>query len=571
MMSSDTDTETGVRRTDRPALAGWRGPVVAILLICGWTAATRTATPRFYPDDPVWQDDDRAFDAGAASEAPLSEGFDFFEHSFGSPGDRRDVRALNVNTLEEVPDSSWFSNRIGHRTMSLEEIERGPDTIDRLDVTDWVVVDDKGPAGFQPGFRARDARDTRARAQWFQLEGDTKDFPELASGSEMLGTFFYHAMGFNVVDTYLVDVDPRRVTIAPGTSVRDASGERPFTQADLDRIFRLLARNPDGTYRMTASRFVEGSPLGPFRYHGTRPDDPNDIYPHEHRRELRANRVFCAWLNHDDSRALNTLDMLVGDESRRWVKHYMFDFGSLLGSSPRRWSGVEYMFEGAPTWKALVTFGLWIQPWQLIRYPRDLPPSVGRVEGDAFDPEQWKPEYPNPAFDNMRPDDAFWAARIVAAFSDEAIGAIVRKAQYSDPRATDHITSALIRRRDTIARVWLNGVNPLVNFTLSAEGTLTFENAAVAARAATPGRGYTLRWSRFDNATGGHEPAGLQTTVADPVGRLPDGLATAEFVAVTVRSLHPELAAWNEPVHAYFRREGGGWRTVGLERNPLSK
>ena len=33
----------------------------------------------------------------------------------------------------------------------------------------------------------------------------------------------------------------------------------------------------------------------------------------------------------------------------------------------------------------------------------------------------------NPAFDNMRPDDAFWAARIVSKFSDEAIRAVVEK------------------------------------------------------------------------------------------------------------------------------------------------
>ena len=62
-----------------------------------------------------------------------------------------------------------------------------------------------------------------------------------------------------------------------------------------------------------------------------------------------------------------------------------------------------------------------------------MPPSVGRFEADAFDPLKWKPEYPNPAFDNMRPDDAFWAARIVSQFTDEVIRAVVEKAHYSDP------------------------------------------------------------------------------------------------------------------------------------------
>ena len=543
--------------------------LIVVMVAAGWTATSWTAAQRFYGDDPVWQDDDRAFDAGGALKVDRSEGYDFLLNSFGSPGDRRDIRAMNVNTVDEVPDSSWFTNRIGRRSLSIAEIERGPDSIAPFDITDWVITGGKGPAGFQPGFRAVDARDKRPLPQRFQLEGDTEDFPELATGGEMIGTYVYHAIGYNVVDNYIVNVDPKRITISPKATIRDASGSRPFTKADLDGILRLLARNPDGTYRMTASRYVhwgEGSTLESFQYFGTRPDDPNDIYPHEHRRELRANRVFSAWLNHDDSRGINSLDMLVGEKGRQWIKHYMFDFGSILGSSPRRWSGVEYMYVGGPTWKGLLSLGLWIQPWQLINYPGDLPPSVGRVEGDAFQPEKWKPEYPNPAFDNMRADDAFWGARIVAAFSDEAIAAIVRNAKYSDPRATDYITRSLIKRRDKIARVWLNGVNPLVNFELSADGVLTFENAAISARAATPGQGYTLSWSRFDNLADRHEAVGAETTVAEARARLPESLARSEYVAVTVRSLHPDFPAWRHPVQAYFRREGAVWKTVGLDR-----
>ena len=94
----------------------------------------------------------------------------------------------------------------------------------------------------------------------------------------------------------------------------------------------------------------------------------------------------------------------------------MFDFGSILGSgtvyAQRHRPGNEYIFEWKPGWLTLATLGLYVRPWMLIDYP-DVPPSVGRFEAEAFDPEQWKPEYPNPAFDNMRPDDAFWAARIV--------------------------------------------------------------------------------------------------------------------------------------------------------------
>ena len=76
---------------------------------------------------------------------------------------------------------------------------------------------------------------------------------------------------------------------------------------------------------------------------------------------------------------------------------------------------------------------------------------------------KWRPEYPNPAFDNMRPDDAFWGARLVATFTDERIRAIVAKARYSDPAATDYIAQTLIARRDKVLKAWLTGVNPIVD------------------------------------------------------------------------------------------------------------
>ena len=49
---------------------------------------------------------------------------------------------------------------------------------------------------------------------------------------------------------------------------------------------------------MLASLFIEGKGIGPLRWYGVRSDDPNDLYPHEHRRVARGLYVFCAWLNH---------------------------------------------------------------------------------------------------------------------------------------------------------------------------------------------------------------------------------------------------------------------------------
>jgi hypothetical protein len=533
------------------------------------TVLSSSATPKFFPDDPLWADDDRALDASKVGVIEDTNGYDFVVNTFGHLGERRDVRALNVNTADEVPDSSWFTNRIGRRDMSVEEIVRGPDSRPSVSLDGWVVSSGKS-AGVQPGFRMTDPADGN---QLYQIEIDPISNPEMATSAEIIGTAFYYAFGYSTVEVFLAELDPAKLSIAPTARVFDPLiGERrPLTRLDVDRVLRRGARLANGRYRVLASRFAPGEPLGNFRYYGTRPDDPNDIVPHEHRRELRGARVFGAWLNHDDSRGVNSLDMLERRGSQAAVRHYMFDFGSILGSGTvfpqRHRAGNEYILEWKPGWLTLATLGLYTRPWLHIDYP-DVPPSVGRFEGDYFDPAAWKPEYPNPAFDNMRPDDAFWAARIVARFSDAAIRGIVEKARYSDPRATDYITATLIKRRDKVLRTWLAGANPIVDPVLSADGALTFRNAAVDAGVAAAPPGYRASWARFDNTTRELQVLGDTTAAGTRLAApaLPE--APGAFVRVAIAATEGANLAWRAPVHAYFRRTDTGWSLVGFERLP---
>jgi hypothetical protein len=87
-------------------------------------------------------------------------------------------------------------------------------------------------------------------------------------------------------------------------------------------------------------------------------------------------------------------------------------------------------------------------------------PSVGYVESKAFDAEHWRPDYPNPAFDERTVSDIRWGARIVAGFTDDHIRAAVSTAHFSDPRATEYVTRVLIERRDKIVRQWLSDGQP---------------------------------------------------------------------------------------------------------------
>jgi hypothetical protein len=544
------------------------GPVA---LAAWFQAATG---PRFYPDDPVWVDDDRAFDASKAKPTATSDIYDFAEHTFMAPGERVDRPAVNVNTLDEVPDSSWFTNRIGRQRLSREALVRGPDRRARPDIQDWPIVAGKSE-GVQPGYRVQDPE----KHLW-QIEFDPPAHPEMSSAAEVIGTAIYHALGYHVVEVYITDIDPAKIRIAPNARMRSVSaprGVRSFVQQDLDAVLARAARRPDGRVRVLASRFAEGSPLGSFRYSGQRPDDPNDVFPHEHRRELRANRVFAAWLNHDDSRGLNSLDMLERADGKAWVRHYMFDFGSIMGSGtvfaqkPR--AGNEYIFDARPGLLTALTFGLYFKPWITFRYP-DVPASVGRFEGTRFRPDAWKPEYPNPAFQNMRPEDAFWGARLVARFTSEDITAIVAKGEYSDPAATAYVTKVLLERRRKILETWLNGVTPLVEPAI-VDDVLRATNIAVAEGVADAPKRYTARWFIWNNAAGTRQPVGGEVELAGPADLalpLPVALAsqgTGEYIGVTIAGEHSAHTGWAaHPVTFSFRRTEGGWDAVGVSREP---
>ena len=550
--------------------------LLAAIIGAVFTLTTRSAPPVFFPDDPIQVDNDRALDAGKAVRIEGSNAYDFAEQTFIKPVNPQLMHAVNVNTIDEVPDSTWFTNRIGRRAMSIDEIVRGPNTLETPNIDDWPVVEGKS-SGITPGYRivAPDGR-------LYQVKFDPPSNPEMASGAEVIGAAFYHAIGYNVVQGYIVDVDPAKIVIGPNATTVDLRGRKvPITRTNVDRLLSVSAKLPNGKYRGTLSRFADGRPVGYFKYYGTRPDDPNDIHPHEHRRELRGNRVFAAWLNHDDSRAINSLDMLEGEPGRQSIRHYMFDFGSIMGSGsttpqvPR--AGNEYILEWGPGFKTLATLGLYIRPWILVDYWEGAK-SVGRFEGDFFDPVKWRPEYPNPAFDNMTPEDAFWAARIVSQFSNEAIRAVVAKARYSEPGAAEHITATLIKRRDKVLRAWLTGVNPLVNAQLLGDGGLMFENAAVVAGIAKAQAEYRFTWARFDNATGATSQA-VEGSITAPISGIidhavrieaPTAYLDAAFLRVSVSTIHADYPAWAKPVTFTFRRNGTQWETVGLDRTGKS-
>ena len=203
-------------------------------------------------------------------------------------------------------------------------------------------------------------------------------------------------------------------------------------------------------------------------------------------------------------------------------------------------------------------------------YP-DAGRAVGRFEADFFDPLRWRPEYPNPAFDLMRPDDAFWAARLVARFSDAAIRAVVAKAGYSEPGAAEYIASTLIKRRDKVLRAWLTQVNPVVEPRLSTEGTLTWMNAAIEGGVTSAPASYVLTWSRFDNATGTSAGPTEETRVSSPRADAPSIYPAGGRFHYSLNSNRPSrLSRLECASQRLFETCTAGWEAVELDREPAA-
>jgi hypothetical protein len=472
-------------------------PTFALLLVMG---SSLVAADKFYPDDPL-QKEPPPRNVANVKTRKLNQYYDLLENSFAERGERNKkghiVPAQGVNTLGEPIDTAWYRPRHYFKHMSDDELMRGVGGNNPPSAGgSWTVVSAKSE-GISPGFVMTDDKGDR-----YFVKFDPMTDPEMATGAEMISSRFFHALGYHVPDNYLISVTRERLVLGPNVKFTDSEGrQRAMKNRDLDKLLAKVPKTTDGKYRALASLQLPGKPVGPFKYFGTRSDDPNDVVPHEHRRELRGLFVFCAWLNHNDSRAINNFDTLVAEGGTQYIRHYLQDLGATLGSASTfakaAARGAEYYIDFKPAPKQMATLGLAVPYWERAKFPDNR--AVGGLDSAAFRPDQWIPDYPNSAFLNRLPDDEFWAAKQVMAFTDEQIRAIVKVAQYSDPRAEKYVADTIIARRDKIGKAFFPKVLALDRFAIE-NGKLVFRDLAQE-------HGFDVKaplhvaWSRFDNQT----------------------------------------------------------------------
>jgi hypothetical protein len=380
--------------------------------------------------------------------------------------------SANANSLDEVADSAWFTNRIGVSPMSVEELKLGAcepsKMIDPGSAAEASWVIDKGKAnGSSPGFRVVIPGKGK-----FMFKSDG-NIPERASAASVVGAAAYHAVGFYTSCEQVVYFKPSLLKLTPGLRVSgNFDAGKPFDKAALDAMLaQTLTR--EGLVRFQASAWLPGRLLGPFRYEGTRKDDPNDIVPHEDRRELRGGRLLAAWLDHFDAREQNSMDSWIADRAKDTdsspghVVHYYLDTSDCLGSAwdweeITRRLGYSYIVDWKDLSTDFVTLGIPLRPWDNVKRAPGHEQFV-YFDVQNFEAEDWKNEYPNPAFSRMTERDGAWMARILARFSPEAVRTLAEMAAFSDPKQTDYLAYVLEGRLEKILQRYLTRLSPIAD------------------------------------------------------------------------------------------------------------
>lgn len=470
---------------------GRRLVYTVIVILLAVLAACRAPVRRFPLAPPLWQDPDANHILSLPAEHYSGLVGDAMDHTvfrqmsdlfaFNNPGE-----ALNANALDEVPNSSWFANRIGMFPITPAQVARGGCEAPPLDPTrgPWTVTKAK-TEGITPGMFIKAPDGHR-----YLLKFDGPFRPQRGSAADAIGARLYWSAGYNVPCNEVVYFRRQILRIGSGATALDGRGyKRPLTRSDMESVLSKAFRLKDGRLRVLASRFLPGKPIGPFLYEGVRSDDPNDVIPHEDRREIRASRLLAAWINHFDIRGQNSLDMVVQQGKRRFVRHYQMDFGDAFGNlwpddRLNRRVGHTYWMDIGDLLLDLLSLGTISRPW-FQQVPAGQPDIFSFYGWRDFKPSRWKPVYPNPAFARMTHRDALWMIRIISRISDAHLEAIVRAGRLTDPRDHRYLLRALIARRDLILAEYLNRYNPLARFRLvrrtpgKAEQSLCFEDLAI--------------------------------------------------------------------------------------------
>ena len=483
--------------------------------------------------------------------------------------------AENVNAFDEVPDSSWFTNRIGARPMSPEQAALGycaEGPVLASDPPDGAWLIDHGKDnGANPGFRVD------VDGEKYMLKTDDEQ-RERATAATSIATRLYYAAGWWAPCDSVVYFKKSALKLKPGLLIKRNIG-RPlkFDSALLDSMLAKTGRRGP-LYRAAASRWLPGVPLGPFTYEGRRSDDPSDVIAHENRRDLRGARMIAAWLDHFDAREQNSMSTWIAvntkdPSSAGYVRHWYIDLGDCFGSEwpvdgfSRR-LGQAYLLDFNYVLEDFATLGSIERPWERAKRTPGAE-NFGYFSARDFDSEAWRGEYPNPAFGRMTERDGAWAARIISRFTPEHVRAAVRVGDFTNPEHTAFLTNVLLQRQHILLQRYFGKLSPMADVRIDGRHVCAADLARRSAAFPASSFKYSAEVRHGTNdptdapvAQGDNEEVCAELGTPAVQAQSPDNAAERY---VTVR-FHNGVAPGPLLLHLYDLGTRRGLRLVAIER-----
>jgi hypothetical protein len=482
--------------------------------------------------------------------------------------------ALNLTHHDDVVSSSWWERRMGYRPISPAELARGPAAPqDAPATTGPLVIKSVKTDGVTPGFTMEDQNDNT-----YIVKFDPPGMQHLQSAPGVIGNRLMWGAGYHVPEDYVTVFDRDRLVVDEDATIEEDGVERPLRIEDVRRVLdRAEAIDGGDRYLALASKYVPGTPKGPFLFQGTRDDDPNDHFAHEHRRELRGLQVISSWMNNTDLREGNTLDVYVAPG---YLRHYLIDFGATLGSASTRPKHPKDEDERPAdvyrTVARIATLGLFDEEWET-ESAELLDPSLGFLRGEDFDPKKWDSSWTNPAFAAMTDADAYWAAKIVAAFTEEHLRAAVQTGALPRAELEETLVERLTARRHRLIEFWFGQVSTVEEPVVAQQGSgllrLSFRDLGIEQGLWDAGStvyDWVFEHDALDGSGSAQPRAGADqlldvTWAGGSAGTAP----SSELAVLEIVTRRPGLAP--EPARVFLRWDGRGYQVVGLTHGDPEK
>ncbi|MEZ4439154.1 MAG: hypothetical protein R3B72_08695 [Polyangiaceae bacterium] len=353
---------------------------------------------------------------------------------------RRTPDALDVNSFDDVPRSSWFLGAMNPSDPLGGYGGDGPPQ------PPFELVDE--PATHPDAYRIRDVRGLD-----YEMLPDIEGRPGMRTASAAITSRLLHALGYRTPEVHVVLDHERR--------------------------------------RVAATRWPLGVDLGPTPMGRQREDDPNDHLPHIDRRSLRSLRMAAAWLQLLHIHPEMLRDAYLGAPGRGHVEHMLLGFEGGLGV--QQWQD-EIKFAADPDRETpnffYRVFSLGLSPKPPALVPETPWPSVGLFY-DKLQVDRFKLSPPFEPSARMRPGDAYWMAKRLAGLPLTTLSDALQAGKL-DPPAINWLFQILCLRRAAVVAWGYDRTTPLEIVTVrpraTGSATLVLADLAIEAHFVSPQR-----------------------------------------------------------------------------------